>query len=391
MKWPTIRLDECARIVSGATPSTGTPAYWDGSINWATPKDLSDLKGTYIAETPRKITEAGLASCAAEVLPAGSILFSSRAPIGHVAINTVPMATNQGFKSFIPDPKRIHTNYLYWWLKANRRYLESLGNGATFKEVSKAVVSRVEIPFPPLDEQQRIAAILDHSDALRQKRRETMRKLRELRTSLFLTFFGDPSINPKDWPIKTIGSLADSTQYGTSAKAGETGELPILRMGNITYSGEMDFSDLKYITLSQKELEKYTVRDGDILFNRTNSPELVGKTAIFRGSEPYAFAGYLVRLRPNQEADPEYISAFLNSSYGKATLQGMCKSIIGMANINAKELCSIRIPVPPLALQQQFARRISELSAFSLLHHAHLQQLDALFASLQHRAFRGEL
>ncbi|MGO4524952.1 restriction endonuclease subunit S [Microvirga sp. 2MCAF35] len=269
--------------------------------------------------------------------------------------------------------------------------LEDYYTGATIKHFTGQDLAKYELPLPPIVEQRRIAALLDQADALRRKRKETMRKLQELRSSFFMDLFGDPSTNPKGWPIKTISDLADSTQYGTSAKAGEIGEFPILRMGNITYSGEMNLSDLKYITLSPKEFEKYTVRDGDILFNRTNSPELVGKTAVFRGSKPYAFAGYLVRLRTNQKADPEYISAFLNSSYGKATLQGMCKSIIGMANINAKELCSIRIPIPPLALQQQFAKRVSKLSALSVHHHTHLQQLDALFASLQHRAFRGEL
>jgi len=136
--WPTVRLEDCTEIVSGATPSTSESAYWDGDVCWATPKDLSELDGAYISDTPRKITRSGLQSCAATVLPRDSVLFSSRAPIGHVAINTVPMATNQGFKSFVPNRERVHAKFLYHWLRRNRPYLESLGNGATFKEVSKA-------------------------------------------------------------------------------------------------------------------------------------------------------------------------------------------------------------------------------------------------------------
>ena len=104
--WPKVRLDECTEIVAGATPSTSVEAYWGGDVCWATPKDLSDLDGSYISDTPRKLTRAGLQNCAASILPAGSVLFSSRAPIGHVAVNTVPMATNQGFKSFVPKPGR---------------------------------------------------------------------------------------------------------------------------------------------------------------------------------------------------------------------------------------------------------------------------------------------
>jgi type I restriction enzyme S subunit len=133
------------------------------------------------------------------------------------------------------------------------------------------------------------------------------------------------------------------------------------------------------------------VREGDILFNRTNSPDLVGKTAVFRHSEPMAYAGYLVRLRVNQEATSEFISAFLNSRYGKATLRGMCKSIIGMANINATEVQTIRIPKPPVELQRTFARLVIEMESHTRRQLSSEASMDAQFASLQHRAFRGEL
>lgn len=167
-----LALGECCEIVSGATPKTGVADFWDGDIEWATPAGLSKLPGPFIDHTSRKITAAGLASCAAAILPAGSVLLSSRAPIGHVAINTRPMATNQGFKSLIPKTGILDAKYLYHWLRSHKEYLKSLGNGATFKELSKAVVARVEIPVPPLDEQRRIAAILDQADALRAKRHQ---------------------------------------------------------------------------------------------------------------------------------------------------------------------------------------------------------------------------
>lgn len=116
--WPSVRLKDCARVVSGATPSTSDKKFWEGSIRWATPKDLSDLDGKhYLDDTPRRITDAGLQNCAAEVLPVGSVLFSSRAPIGLVAINRVPTATNQGFKSFVPDPSKLDAKYLFHWAR----------------------------------------------------------------------------------------------------------------------------------------------------------------------------------------------------------------------------------------------------------------------------------
>src|SRR3712207_1017210 len=123
-----IPLGESCEIVSGATPKSSVPDFWDGDIDWATPADLSVLEGPFIETTSRKLTATGLASCSAKVLPAGSVLLSSRAPIGHVAINTVPMATNQGFKSLIPKPDILDAKYLYHWLRANKAFLQFLGN-----------------------------------------------------------------------------------------------------------------------------------------------------------------------------------------------------------------------------------------------------------------------
>ena len=166
-----VRLGECCAVVSGGTPKTSIAGYWGDEICWATPADLGRLEGKLIGDTPRKLSSDGLRSCSAAVLPVGSVLLSSRAPIGHVAINTVPMATNQGFKSLVPRRNRVNPDYLYYWLRAHRSYLESLGVGATFKEVSKSAVSRIEIPLPPIEEQERIADTLDQADALLAKRR----------------------------------------------------------------------------------------------------------------------------------------------------------------------------------------------------------------------------
>jgi len=261
--------------------------------------------------------------------------------------------------------------------------------GATISHLTGQDLARYEIALPPLDEQRRIVAILDQVDDLRRKRREALDQLQQLKSISFKTMFLDPQAT--EFPWGRIQDLTSSTQYGTSVKAGDRGEFPILRMGNLTYEGEIDTTGLKYLDLPTSDVDKYTVAPGDILFNRTNSPDLVGKTAIFREREVYAFAGYLVRLRVNDRADPEFVSGYLNSKRGKAVLRGMCKAIIGMANINAQELRRIPIPIPPLNLQRTFAARVAEIDKLKTQHRAHLAKLDALFASLQHRAFRGEL
>ncbi|MBL7234167.1 restriction endonuclease subunit S [Komagataeibacter oboediens] len=264
-------------------------------------------------------------------------------------------------------------------------------NGSTRAKLTKAQAKRIEIPLPPLEEQKRIAGILDQAADLCRLRTRALDKLDTLGQAIFHEMFGDVAQNSMGFRRGTIGDLAAETQYGTSEKASETGPLPVLRMNNLTYDGRMDLASLKYMDLKASDFAKYTVVAGDMLFNRTNSPDLVGKTAVYRGQSPMAFAGYLVRLRANAEGNTEYISAVLNSAYGKATLRGMCKSIIGMANINAKELCKISLPIPPRQLQDAFSNRLAEVDKERLKFEAAIAESNTLFASLQHRAFRGEL
>ena len=259
-------------------------------------------------------------------------------------------------------------------------------------QVSKADIASLEIPLPPLEEQKRIAAILDAAEALRAKRRQALKELDTFLQATFLHMFGDPVTNPKGWNMGVVGDLLESVNYGTSKKASaDKKQYPVIRMGNITYSGELDFSDLKYMDLSDKEKFKHLVYKNQILFNRTNSKELVGKTAVYRNDEPMAFAGYLIRGIANHSASPEYIAAFMNTLQMKNYLRNKCKNIVGMANINAKEFQSIPVQKPPLALQQQFAAIVESVERQKVAMKAHLAELDDLFGSLQQRAFNGEL
>ena len=162
--WKTVKLGEACKIVNGATPSTTVEANWGGPHCWITPAEMGGLSDPYVGETRRTLTDLGLADCSASLLPAGSVILSSRAPIGHVILNTVPMATNQGCKSMIPRSD-LDAKFLFYFIKANVPLLESLGTGATFKELSGGKLASVEIPIPPLAEQKRIVALLDEAFA----------------------------------------------------------------------------------------------------------------------------------------------------------------------------------------------------------------------------------
>ncbi|ORW25460.1 hypothetical protein AWC18_01865 [Mycolicibacter nonchromogenicus] len=249
----------------------------------------------------------------------------------------------------------------------------------------------LRVPNPPPDEQRRIATILDHADALRAKRHQVVGRLALLEQAAFLDMFGPPGDWPRRWPMGTIGDMAEDVQYGTAAKAGDTGEWPIVRMGNVTDEGRLDRSDLKWIDLADKDVPKFTLQRGDLLFNRTNSKEKVGKTCVVHTDEPLAFAGYLVRVRLSREHRVEFVNAFMTSSYGRALRKSMAKAAVNQANINASEMQSIPIALPPTALQDRFALVLSRIDAERDRQLALLSAHDALFASLQSRAFRGEL
>lgn len=368
MKWPLVRLDECARIVGGATPSTSVPSYWDGDISWVTPKDLSDLEGTHISQTPRKITESGLASCAAEILPSGSVLFSSRAPIGHVAITTAPMATNQGFKSLVPDKRRAEAGYLYWWLRCHRTFMESLGNGATFKEVSKAVVARVEIPLPPLGEQRQIAEILYQADALRQRRKESEGMLARLSDGMFRQSFGDPRLEANRWSVVPFEqACADQTSRSSKLQRGEyqsEGKFPVVDQGQDFIAGWSD---------------------DDELLCRSSSPVIV--FGDHTRKVKYVDFPFIVGADGAKVLAP---SSLYNPLFFAYLLERMPIPNLGYSR-HMREVKRLVYPCPPRELQDRFAMQVAGISQQIERNTAHARSLDALFASLQHRAFTGQL
>ena len=387
MTWPKAALAEVATIVSGATPNTGVAQFWDGGIPWATPRDLSELDKATIARTPRTISESGLRSCAATVLPAGSVLFSSRAPIGHVAINTVPMATNQGFKSFVPKPGKLDAVYLYHWLRAHRPQLEALGNGATFKEVSKAVVSRVEIPLPPIEEQRRISSILDHVDSLQRQCRLALRNLTTLSQVVF------PSELTASWPRLALrDACLNDGDYGANVPSTEMapGRPRYIRITDIDEHGGLN-RDERAPAGRAADWERYVVQPGDVLFARSGAT--VGKTYLQPEHGPDAvFAGYLIRFQTNPEVlDPVYLAGYTHTSEYRSWVAAR-QNVVAQPNINAKQYGNeLLVPIPPLGIQHDYRRLVEAIEGRRVV----MRQREALLArlsdSLRARAFSGRL
>lgn len=388
--WPTVALKDCARVVGGATPKSGTAEFWDGDVPWTTPKDLSDLDGKFLDDTPRKITAAGLRSCAAELLPANSVLFSSRAPIGHVAINSVPMATNQGFKSMVPGPE-VDASFLYWWLKCHRAEIELLGNGATFKEVSKAVVERIEIPLPPLEEQKRIAAILDQADELRRKRQRAIDRLNQLGQAIFHEMFGDPVANNRGWPVLRLDEVSRNITDGTHDTPTRTPSgVPFVTSKNVR-PFEFDLSNLEYVSLEthQEIIKRCNPRRGDVLY--TNIGASVGSAVQNRFDFEFSLKNVALIQPDRERLISDYLEYTLNNPKFKEAL--LSSSAAGGAQkfVTLKALRNAPVPVPPVAAQAQFAEWIDAMAIPKAQMTEHQRALSSAFSSLQHRAFQGEL
>ena len=317
---------------------------------------------------------------------------TSRATIGYTAIAGVPMATNQGFANLICGDQLL-PEYLAFWLQEQRSHLIQLAGGTTFKELPKSTLKKVCIPLPPLDEQRRIVNILNRAVRIETLRTRAAERLREFVPALFVKMFGDPVENPMAWPTEPLGDCCRQTQYGTSKKANDRGKgMPVLRMGNVTYDGELDHTDLKHVELSDAEVTKHGFRSGDILFNRTNSRELVGKTAVWDGRFPAVAASYFVRLRLDESrVAPTYIWAAMNSAGMKRRLFTMARGAIGQANINATELRSIQLPVPPLDLQRRYAETVQTARGVARVRESSASTTAALMASLMSELLRNDV
>lgn len=380
-----VALGEVARIFSGATPKTDIKDYWEGEIPWVTPADLSKLDGAFISDTPRRLTDAGVRSCATTVLPVGSVLLSSRAPIGHVAINTVPMATNQGFKSLVPG-RRLDAKYLYHWLRSRTAHLQSLGNGATFKELSKGTTERIEIPLPPLPQQRRTAAILDHADALRAKRRQVLVRFDTLTQSIFRDFFWRTP--QRTAPLAEIAEKVVVGHVGPTSEHFRPSGVPFLRTSNIGNS-QVIRTDLAHVTAEfHAALKKSQLHTGDVLISRVITDEV--RAAIIPADLDGANCANIIVVRPSGDLFPETILGFLGLP---ATQRCLVGRRVGSAQgvVNTSVLKELEVPVYDRTDQSDLRDSLGMVDRQRALAARMTSTAEELFASLQSRAFRAEL
>ena len=297
-----------------------------------------------------------------------------------------------------PRAGRADSRYLLHFLRqqnirlaGERRMTGSAGQ----RRVPEKFLAELEISIPPLPEQRRIAEVLDRAEALRAKRRAALAQLDTLTQSIFLDLFGDPATNPKGWPVSTIGEVAD-VQGGlqvTSARKSCPREVPYLRVANV-YRGYLDLSEIKTIRATDAEIARTTLEKNDLLVVEGHgNPAEIGRGALWNGSiAGCVHQNHIIRARFRAgKIVPLYVCEYFNSPGGRRHLLRAGKTTSGLNTISVSDVRGTPVALPPLGLQSQFANRIAAVDKLKSAHRASLAKLDALFASLQHRAFRGEL
>ena len=381
--YPAYKLGDVAEIILGQSPESksyntkgdGLP-FFQGKTEFT---DWFPIPNKWCTE-PKKIAEPF------------DILLSVRAPVGPTNIAKEKCCIGRGLAAI-----RYADCYKYvlYYLRSVSKYLESKATGTTFSSISGDTIKNLPIPLPPLATQHaivtRIETLFAELDKAVQHLRTAQQQLKTYRQAVLNHWLTNGSEN---WEHTTIGNIVEKVEYGSSAKSEKEGKVPVLRMGNIQ-KGRFDWSDLVYSN-DDEEISKYLLKKDDVLFNRTNSPELVGKTAIYKGERPAIFAGYLIRLHYKKDLiNADFLNYFLNSDIARNYGNTVKSDGVNQSNINGQKLKTYPIALPPLTEQQRIVKeiesRLSQATATETYIENALQQAEALRQSILKKAFSGEL
>ena len=386
------KLGEVCTIVSGSTPKTSVTSYWDGNIKWITPAELNE-DTFYIMDSVRHITEEGKEKTGLSYLPAGTVILSSRAPIGKTAIAGCEMCCNQGFKNLICSDA-IYNEYLYFFLKSKTDYLNSLGRGATFKEISKSIVESIEIPLPEVNQQKEIAEKFKKLEQLISLRKQQLAKLDELIKARFVEMFGDPDQNPKGWPLVSVTEIIrDKASNGFFAKRDaykDDGNVQILGVSNVVNRMYSNTKELPRTNATQAEKEKYSVKYGDMLFCRSSLvADGIGKASIVaKGTFPNVlFECHVIRLSLDlQKCVPEFVQVLSTTPFFRRQIIAQSKTAT-MTTIGQDGILKSSVILPPIDLQNQFAAFVERVDQQKQIVQQGLEKLELMKKALMQEYF----
>ncbi|KAA1426883.1 restriction endonuclease subunit S [Nocardioides antri] len=388
----TVALGELVDFYSGGTPSKSKSEFWAGDVPWFSAKDM---KRSRLRDSTDHISDEAFRSTPLRKLPAGTIAMVVR---GMILAHTVPIsildvdaAINQDLKALLPK-RDVDTAFLAAMLRAQHDEILSRVSTAAHgtKKLDSRVLEELRIPLPSLPEQRRIAGILDHADTLRTKRRLVLTHLNSLTKSIL-----DDLLRSGFDRVAFGDLIADGPKNGLYRPSSDYGSgTPIVRIDSFKFgSGVIAMDSLRRLRASDNQIVEFALAPGDLLVNRVNSREHVGKTAIVGElQEPTVFESNIMRVRVDQERLlPRFAVEFMQTKDVRAQVAPMTKDAVNQSSINQTDVRSIQIPLPPLDLQHEFAARVGRIDGQRGSIHRSLAADDELFASLQFRAFRGEL
>lgn len=382
--WQVKSLGELFDIFPGGTPSRNVDEYWGGDIPWV---KISDMLQSTITYTEENISEAGLSNSSAKIIPRGSLLISIFATVGRTAFLDIDAATNQAIVGLVAKEQNLDLNFVRYYLDFKIDKLKELSRGVAQNNINKSILSGVKIPLPPLPIQKQIAEILERADQAKQKRKEANKLTDEFLQSVFIEMFGDPVKNPKGWEKKKFGELGKLARGKSKHRPRNAsfllgGPYPLVQTGEIVNSAIYIKNYTQ--TYSEEGLKQSKIwPKGTLCISIAAN---IGYTAIM--SFDACFPDSVVGFVPNEKVIVEYIHfyfRFIQNQLEEYAPQSAQK------NINLEILNKLKIPVPPLLLQQQFAEIVNKTEALKEKQKQSEQELENLFQSLMQKAFKGEL
>lgn len=383
MTWPTVKLGELATFLNGGTPAKSNPEFFRGDIPWITG---ADINGSDVHNARSFITEEAIRRSATNRVPKGTVLIVTRTSVGKVARAGVSLCFSQDITAVRHDESKLDASYLVHFLRTKQPHFERVARGATIKGVTREVLFDLMLPLPPLDEQRRIAAILDQAEELRAKRRAALALLDQLPQAIFLEMFGDPATNLKGWPDPHLSSLAETRLGKMLDKKKQSSEEPLPYIGNSNLRWfSFDLTAVQKMTFTEKERSILRLRAGDVLICEGGEP---GRAAIWSDEtrECY-FQKAIHRVRPDlTRLLPQYLVHCMHQLAVGGGLKDFV-TVATIAHLTGEKLRMLPIPLPPIDLQRTFASRVEAVYRGKTAQQVALAELDALLSSLRHSAF----
>ncbi|MEG4989852.1 restriction endonuclease subunit S [Microcoleus sp. BR0-C5] len=389
--WPTRSFKEVAEVITGTTPLTSHPEYYGGSIPFIGPAELGGVES--ITQSPKSLSDDGVKQ--ARLLPAEAVLVCCiGATIGKVGFSGTELATNQQINALVCDKDIVFPRYVFHYCRTLESLIRHQGASTTLPLLPKGRFQDIEIPIPTLEEQHRIAEVLDRAEELRSKRREAIAQLDTLIQAIFLEMFGDPVSNPKGWEVRNMDECAERIQigpFGTQLHEEDyiDNGIPLINPTHIQDGKIFPNTSFSISYEKHQQLSQYHLEADDVILGRRGE---MGRCAIVSQNEHgwLCGTGSLFIRQKNALIHPIYLFSILSNQSIKKYLEKVSQGVT-MANLNKTIVSQIPVTLPPLELQKEFAHRVKAVEKLKAAHRASLSELDALFASLQHRAFRGEL